>query len=86
MVAAAAARDRDLSSLSGAFNPGILLQGTCCRRALLAGAGGGLALAGGLLAAGGAVAMAAAAADPNALVRQGMNKFRKVRLLPVTTG
>ncbi|KAL4448342.1 hypothetical protein ABPG75_005561 [Micractinium tetrahymenae] len=48
------------------------------RRALLVGAGGGLALAGGLLAAGGVVAMAAsAAADPNALVRSGMNKFRQ---------
>lgn len=48
------------------------------RRALLTGAGGGLALAGGLLVAGGVAAMAAAAAsaDPNALVRQGMNKFR----------
>lgn len=49
------------------------------RRGLLAGAGGGLAMAGGLLAAGGVAAMAAAAAgaDPNALVRQGMNKFRE---------
>ncbi|KAI7837956.1 hypothetical protein COHA_008261 [Chlorella ohadii] len=47
------------------------------RRSLLTGAGGGLALAGGLLAVGGVAAMAAAAsADPNALVRQGMNKFR----------
>lgn len=49
------------------------------RRALLTGAGGGLALAGGLLAAGGVVAMAAAAAggDPNQLTRSGMRKFEQ---------
>jgi tetratricopeptide (TPR) repeat protein len=51
------------------------------RRVLLAGAGGGLALAGGLLAAGalGGAAMAAgaASADPNRLVRSGMDKFRR---------
>lgn len=48
-----------------------------CRRVLLAGAGSGLALAGGLLVAaalGGGAAMAAA--DPNRLVRSGMDKFR----------